>query len=52
MAGLPTTIGGLLSAIGIVIYARGPWIFSLGYGFANTGRQDDLVTMEVGLTVR
>ena len=34
------------------IYARGPWSFYLGYGFANTGCQDGLVTMEVGLTVR
>jgi hypothetical protein len=34
------------------IYSRGPWIFYLGYGLANTGRDDDLVTLEVGLTVR
>src|SRR5262249_23096482 len=35
-----------------LIYSRGPWTLYLGYGFANTGRQDDLITMEVGLTVR
>ena len=34
------------------IYSRGPWTLYLGYGFANTGRRDDLVTLEVGLTVR
>ena len=35
-----------------IIYTRGPFIFYLGYGFANTGRRDDLVTFEVGITVR
>jgi hypothetical protein len=35
-----------------LIYSRGPLTFYLGYGFANTGRRDDLVTLEVGLTVR
>ncbi len=35
-----------------LIYTRGPFIFYLGYGFANTGRRDDLVTFEVGLTLR
>ncbi len=35
-----------------LIYTRGPFIFYLGYGFANTGRKDDLVTFEVGLTLR
>ena len=35
-----------------LIYTRGPFIFYLGYGFANTGRKDDLVTFEVVITVR
>ncbi len=34
-----------------LIYSRGPFIFYLGYGFANTGRRDDLVTFEVGFTL-
>jgi hypothetical protein len=35
-----------------LIYTRGPFTFYLGYGFANTGRRDDLVTFEVGFTLR
>jgi len=35
-----------------LIYTRDPFVFYLGYGFANTGRRDDLVTFEVGFTLR
>ena len=35
-----------------LIYTRDPFIFYLGYGFANAGRRDDLVTFEVGFTLR
>lgn len=33
-----------------IIYSRWNFSVSLGYGFANTGRQDDLLTMELGYT--
>ncbi len=35
-----------------LIYSRGPFTFYLAYGFANTGRRDDLVAFEVGFTLR
>ena len=34
-----------------LIYSRGPFTFYLGYGFANTGRKDDLITFELGCTL-
>ncbi len=34
-----------------LIYTKGPFIFYLAYGFANTGRRDDLVTFELGFTL-
>lgn len=33
-----------------VILAKSPWTFYLGYGFANTGRDADLLTLEFGVT--
>lgn len=33
-----------------IIYGRWNFTFYLGYGLANTGRQDDLLTMEIGYT--
>lgn len=38
-------------ATGGLIYSRGPFVFYLGYGFANTGRKDDLLTFEVGINL-
>ncbi len=34
------------------IYNKDPFTFYLGHGLANTGRKDDLVTFEVGFTMK
>jgi hypothetical protein len=34
-----------------LVWARSPWTFYLGYGFANSGREADLLTLEVGVTL-
>ncbi len=33
------------------IWSRSPWTFYAGYGFANTGRDADLMTLEIGITL-
>jgi hypothetical protein len=40
---------GAAATVGL-IWTKGPWAFYAGYGFANTGRDDDLLTFELGYT--
>lgn len=40
---------GAAATVGL-IWTKGPWAFYAGYGFANSGRDGDLLTLELGYT--